>query len=286
MLKEIFELGFSQVELGHGIRVSLWEGIEQFLGDHPMIVSSLHNFCPLPIEITRPAPDCYQCTSERPEERQRALRHTLQTIDKAARLKVTKVVLHLGSVDLPDYTQRLADRIRDGGYLDRKYVAIKLKAIQEREATSCYDRVIEWLEPVIEHAKTAGVTLGIENRIGVETFPSEKEFDRLFSQYSDGSIGYWHDFGHAQVRHNLTFLDHREWLTHFLPRIVGCHVHDVKFPVRDHQAPFSGMIEFSNLVPLLPAGIPIVWEMSSRVTKQEIAAALAQWTRLEEGDPI
>jgi sugar phosphate isomerase/epimerase len=283
MLMEIFELGFSQAELGHGIRVSLWEGIEQFLAGHPMIISSLHNFCPLPIEILQPAPDCYQCTSDRPEERQRALRHTLQTIDRARHLGVKRVVMHLGSVDLPDYTQRLADRIREGHYLDRKYVAIKLQAIQKRESVSCYERVIEWLDPVIEHARAAGVTLGIENRIGLETFPSEKEYRRLFSEYSDGSIGYWHDFGHAQVRHNLTFLDHREWLTQFIPLIVGCHVHDVKFPVRDHQVPFSGMIEFASLLPLLPASIPIVWELSPRVTKEEIASALTQWKHLGEG---
>ena len=48
MLNEIFALGFDRVELGHGIRQSLWEGIEQFLADHPMTVTSLHNFCPLP----------------------------------------------------------------------------------------------------------------------------------------------------------------------------------------------------------------------------------------------
>jgi sugar phosphate isomerase/epimerase len=98
MLDEIFRLGFDHVELSHGIRFSLWEGIERFLADHPMKVTSLHNFCPLPIEISHPAPDCYQCTSPNPDERDRALRHTLNTIDHANRLGVERVVMYFGFV--------------------------------------------------------------------------------------------------------------------------------------------------------------------------------------------
>src|SRR5271155_5142476 len=95
MLDEILRLGFDRVELGHGIRVSLWEGIEHFLADHPMTVTSLHNFCPLPVEIRQPAPDCYQCTSDSAGERDRALRHTLQTIDCARKVGARGVVMHL-----------------------------------------------------------------------------------------------------------------------------------------------------------------------------------------------
>jgi len=277
MLKEIFELGFDHVELGHGIRLSLWEGIERFLADHPMTVTSLHNFCPLPIKILHPAPDCYQCTSNRPEERQCALHYTLQTIDRTRNLGAGKVVMHLGSVTLPDYTGRLIDRIRSGGYLDRRYIAIKLQAIKQRELVSYWERIIDWLRPVIDHARSAGVILGIENRIGIETFPSEKEFHRLFTEFSDGSIGYWHDFGHAQIRHNLTFIDHREWLTQLSSLLIGCHVHDVKFPAHDHQVPFSGMIDFASLIPILPPNIPVVWELSPKTSQDEIVTALAHW---------
>src|ERR1700732_4111601 len=107
MLNEIFGLGFDRVELSHDIRQSLWEGIERFLSDHPMTVTSLHNFCPLPIEIEGPAPDCYQCTSLRAAERERDRHYTLQTIDYAHRLGAKRVVMHLGSVAAPDYTERL-----------------------------------------------------------------------------------------------------------------------------------------------------------------------------------
>jgi len=277
MLGEIFSLGFDRVELGHGIRPSLLEGVEQFLADHPMAVTSLHNFCPLPIEIQSSAPDCYQGTSDSVAERDRARHYTLQTIDYAHRLGVHRVVMHLGSAVTRNDTERLIRSIFAGRYLDRRYVKLKLDAIRRREASAAYDRVLEWLQPVLAHAKAAGVTLGIENRIGIETFPSEREFRRLFQEIADGTIGYWHDFGHAQVRHNLTLVDHAEWLAEMKPRLVGCHIHDVQFPARDHRVPFSGMIDFEALVPSLPAEQPMVWELSSSASKDDIVAALTHW---------
>jgi sugar phosphate isomerase/epimerase len=277
MLKEIFALGFDHVELGHGIRQSLWEGIAQFLADHPMKVTSLHNFCPLPVEIQGSAPDCYQCTSIHATERDRARHYTLQTIDYAHRLGAKRVVVHLGSVSAPEPTERLIQSIFAGRYLDRRYVRLKLDAIRRREAVAAYDRVVEWLQPARAHARAAGVSLGIENRIGIETFPSEREFRRLFKEIADDTIGYWHDFGHAQVRHNLTLMDHAEWLAEMSPRLIGCHIHDVHFPARDHRVPFSGMIDFASLLPSLPLEQPMVWELSSSASKDDIVAALTHW---------
>jgi sugar phosphate isomerase/epimerase len=277
ILDEIFRLGFDRVELSHGTRLSLREGIEQFLADHPMTVTSLHNYCPLPAETQYATPDCYQCTSDNATERDRALRYTLQTIDYARKVGAKRVVMHLGSVPSSDDTTRLVRLIQAGHYLDRTYVKHKLNAIQRRESAPVYERVIQWLQPVLSHASAAGVMLAVENRIGIETFPSEREFRRLFTDIPDGRIAYWHDFGHAQVRHNLTLIDHTEWLTEMAPRMIGCHVHDVRFPALDHCVPFSGMIDFTNLLPVLPDGIAVVWEMGAHVSKEDIVLALSHW---------
>jgi sugar phosphate isomerase/epimerase len=79
------------------------------------------------------------------------------------------------------------------------------------------------------------------------------------------------------VRHNLTLVDHAEWLAEMAPRLIGCHIHDVQFPARDHRVPFSGMIDFAALIPSLPAEQPMVWELSSSASKDDIVAALAHW---------
>src|SRR4029077_14958260 len=82
MLREIKnKLGFELIELGHGIRISLMPGVQKMFDAGEMRFSSLHNFCPLPVEVTGASPDCYTFSSTSRYERQRAVKQTLQTID-------------------------------------------------------------------------------------------------------------------------------------------------------------------------------------------------------------
>jgi sugar phosphate isomerase/epimerase len=284
MLQEIVDLGFRAVELSHGIRLSLLEGIARSLSANAVEVTSLHNFCPLPVDIMQAAPDCFQCTSHRPIERARALRHTLETIDWAAKLEAKRVVLHLGSVPMSKMSRRLLDHLQHGKISDRKYVSWKEKAVRKRAKLDYYARVADWLAKTVGHAKQSGILLGIENRIGIDTFPSEQEFRRLFQDFDTTVLGYWHDFGHAQIRQHLTLLNHREWFVEMLPHLIGCHVHDVKPPDRDHQVLFGGELPFTELIPLVPAAVPLVWELSSSVTSAEIGVALEQWNAVFKND--
>jgi sugar phosphate isomerase/epimerase len=89
--------------------------------------------------------------------------------------------------------------------------------------------------------------------------------------------GYWHDFGHVQVKHNLGFLDHVDWMQKVAPRLIGCHLHDTKWPGRDHMAPFTGDVEYEKLLAFLPKDTLFVFEMSPRRTPEEITMALAKW---------
>ena len=73
MLDEIRALGFANVELSHGIRISLVEGIERALKKNPELrISSLHNFCPLPVGFMHAAPNIYLLSSTSERERQKA----------------------------------------------------------------------------------------------------------------------------------------------------------------------------------------------------------------------
>src|SRR5437867_9322599 len=109
MLREIRELGFEYAELSHGTRISLLPGILEAVEAGEMKISSLHNFCPLPMGVTYSAPNLYQFSAERPRERDLAVRYTLKTLEFAVRVKAPLVVLHLGSIDMKDYTSKLAD---------------------------------------------------------------------------------------------------------------------------------------------------------------------------------
>src|SRR6266446_626616 len=121
MLREIKnKLGFDLIELGHGIRISLMPGIQKAFDAGEVRFSSLHNFCPLPVEVMGASPDCYTFSSSSPRERERAVRQTLQKIDFAARLGAPFVVLHLGRVPIGPVTDSLIALVKNGKLLSRE----------------------------------------------------------------------------------------------------------------------------------------------------------------------
>src|SRR5438874_3133044 len=117
MLREIVDLGFNRVELGHGIRISLMPGIQKMYQAGKVKFSSLHNFCPLPVEVMHASPDCYQFSSANGKERERAVKQTFQTIDFAERLGAPFVVMHLGEVAMKSITDSLIKLARKGQLL-------------------------------------------------------------------------------------------------------------------------------------------------------------------------
>ena len=279
MLREIKDLGFDRVELGHGIRISLMPGIQKMFDAGEVQFSSLHNFCPLPVEITQASPDCYKFSAAYAKERERAIKQTFQTIEFAERLGAPFVVLHCGEVEMNPITDELIALAKSGEIFSRKYVRMKVKAVQTREAAAppYLERVKDSLRRVAEYAAKKNIGLGVEGRRGYEEIPSERELPPLLDELNSPQLGYWHDMGHIQIKENLGFVNHAEWLRQIGSRAFGCHLQDCQWPARDHQPPFAGMVDLEKLVPLLPPNCLFVWEMSPRKTPEEIRRSLALW---------
>ncbi|MGH8047995.1 MAG: sugar phosphate isomerase/epimerase family protein [Chthoniobacterales bacterium] len=285
MLREIADLGFTNVELSHGLNLPMMEGILKVAERGGINFTSLHNFCPQPVEVMSDSPDCYEFTSNRPEIRQRAVKTTLQTIDYAHRVGAKRIVLHAGCVSpMRGFTKSLIEMIIHGKFLSKDYAEEKLRGVQQREQASqeYIHRLAETLKPIITAAGEKGIRLGIENRDSYEQLPSERELPSLLDQLGP-VCGYWHDFGHAQRKQNMGFLDHQAWLKQIGSRAIGCHLHDTKWPLEDHRAPFTGDVVFSTLVPHLPKDIPFVIELHPKREVSEITAAADRWRR-EFGD--
>jgi sugar phosphate isomerase/epimerase len=279
MLKEIVDLGFDYIELGHGIRLSLMPGIQQMFDAGKVRFSSLHNFCPLPVEVMSASPDCYQISAAYSKERERAIKQTFQTIDFAQRLGAPFVVMHLGEVPLRPNTDWFIARAKKRQLFSRKYVRNKIRAVEKREAAAppYLERVKEALRRIVEYATEKKIKLGIEGRRGYEEIPSERELPALLDELNSPFVGYWHDFGHIQIKENLAFLDHAEWLRTIGPRTIGCHVQDCIWPAQDHQPPFAGDVDLARLVPMLPKDCQFVWEMSPRKKPDEIRQSVVKW---------
>ncbi|HWX19932.1 MAG TPA: sugar phosphate isomerase/epimerase [Candidatus Binatia bacterium] len=282
MLREIRDLGFHYAELSHGTRISLLPGILEAVEAGDIKISSLHNFCPLPMGVNTAAPNLYQFSAERPRERELALRYTLKTIELAQRVKAPVVVLHLGSIDMKHYTDKLLGLLADGQKDTPRYQKLCAELDKKREARKPphFERTRDVLKKLLPEAESRGIKLGVENRQGLEELPLESDFQLLFRELPSASLVYWHDTGHAQIKENLGFLPHLMQLESNRERLFGLHVHDVQSPGRDHCAPGSGTIDFPALKPLVKPEHIKVFELTPSVTAGEVASGVERIKRL------
>jgi sugar phosphate isomerase/epimerase len=277
MLREIRDLGFDYAELSHGIRISLLPGILKAVDAGEIKISSLHNFCPLPMGVEHAAPNIFKFTADNPRERENAFKHTMKTLDTAVRVKAPLVVLHMGCIEIKDYTDKLLDMVKDGKKGTPKYeklceeVTFKREEKKEKAMANAY----ELLGRLVAEAEPRGLKLGIENREALEEILFESDFPFFFKEFTSPSVVYWHDTGHAQIKENLGFIHHAMHLESMAERLYGFHIHDVQFPGRDHRAPGTGMIDFAALRPIVKPDHLKVFELSPSLSPEEAAAGVA-----------
>ena len=277
MLREIRELGFGHAELSHGIRLSLVPGILEAVDGGDIQITTLHNFCPLPLGISRAAPNVFKFTSLDRRERENALRHTLKTLELAERVKAKLVVLHMGAVEIRDYTDKLIEMVGEGHRETPKYRRLCEEAEVKREARKERHQEVafELLRQIEEEARRRGLLLGVENREALEEIPFESDFPSFLFEFRGGVVRYWHDTGHAQIKENLGFIQHAMHLESMAEDLAGFHIHDVEFPGRDHRPPGKGMIDFAALKPFVkPEHIKVI-ELSPSLTHEEVLAGAA-----------
>jgi len=253
MLREIRDLGFEFAELSHGIRLSLLPGILDTVDAGEIKISTLHNFCPLPVGVNSAAPNLFQFSSEDKRERENAWKHTLKTLDTAARVGAKLVVLHTGSIAMKDYGEKLEAMVEAGARDTDKYRALveAMELDRERRKDGPCERAYEFIAQLVPEAKQRGLRLGIENREAVQEIPLDHDFPIFFRRFRDETVAYWHDCGHAQIKENLGLMFHTMHLEGLADRLGGFHIHDVQPPARDHCPPGTGMIDFKALAPFV-----------------------------------
>ena len=160
--------------------------------------------------VTHAAPNLYQFSDERPRQRELAIKHTLKTFEFATRVQAPVVVLHLGSMELKDYTGRLCEMLERGGKDSIKFIKLRAEADAKREEKKekFVERVYDTLRKILPEAEKRGLKLGCENRQALEEIPLDSDFQFFFREFTSPNICYWHDCGHAQIKENLGFIHH------------------------------------------------------------------------------
>jgi sugar phosphate isomerase/epimerase len=280
IIDEILDFGIDHIELSHGTTITKLPGFKRAFQDGRFTCVGIHNPFPSPVEVMIDAPDAFEFTSHRPHDRRRALDTALRTLDIAAEFRAHYVVLHMGSVPMNParWSKKLAAMLKEGrSVIDPAYAELKVAFVKKREkiAPLYYQRAIEALEILADRAKELDLMLAVESRSRFEDVPTEREMLGLLEHFKDHpNVGYWHDIGHVQLKHNLGLLDHGEWLASVAHRLVGGHFHDVVWPDRDHRVPFTGKIEYPPLLRHFHPSMPITWELSPTRKPDEIRDAL------------
>ena len=114
--------------------------------------------------------------------------------------------------------------------------------------------------------------LGLENRPICQA-PNFEDMGQVLTWFPDGTLGYWHDTGHAQVQEALGFTPQADWLRAYGHRLIGAHLHD-EANLEVHLAPGEGDVDWHGLAPLMPTNALRVIETNHSVSKESLRAGI------------
>jgi sugar phosphate isomerase/epimerase len=237
LIQEIQNAGFNHIEAEYRLTAEMLAVLVALHKRNEINIVSLHNFCPIPDILKREqgSGDALLLTSLDEEERNLAVKYSKKTIELAHELDGVPVVFHTGHFDIKG---------------------------QSRELTT------QNLVKLIQQDK-----LGIENRYFYFDIPDFEEMGVILTEFAGGSIGYWHDVGHAQMFEYLGIRKHHDFLDAYADKMIGIHLHDM-VEDRDHQAPGKGNIDFSMVAKYLKPETIRVLEVHPPETAEDLRAGV------------
>jgi sugar phosphate isomerase/epimerase len=137
------------------------------------------------------------------------------------------VVVHAGRVVVNPMLETDLRALYDQGLRGTgEYDDVKAELVEERkrQAERHLDATLWSLDRLATLADSAGVRLGLENRVHYYEIPLPDELDLLLRELA-GPVAFCFDTGHAYVLEELGFVSHDEWLTGFSEHIAGVHLH-------------------------------------------------------------
>jgi sugar phosphate isomerase/epimerase len=279
------KLGFNSLELNVEFPEAWLADAMRCVESGEISISSLHNYCPRLENVpgNRTIYSAYSFTSDDAGERDSAVKLTKKTIDWAKRLGAGAIVVHAGSVPMYPSGGDLyvyAANFGINGKLIKNYRS-SLQHEREKKQSRYFEYLVNTLEPVLDHAGAAGVSVGLENRFHYHEMPSIEEMIRLLDVFKGSKLGYWHDTGHAEIMARLKLVEGQaSYLSAFSGSIIGCHLQDVK-KINDHFAPGSGEIDFAGMKEFLKNVKIKVIEAHPQATDREVKKSIEFLNKLE-----
>jgi sugar phosphate isomerase/epimerase len=212
IVSDILELGLKGVELEYRISNHVFQQMKSRL-KRDLTVLSIHNFFPIPddIPIDKGGGDLFLLSSTDREERLKAVKYSIRTIEHAHELGARAVVFHLGKVDMPVPTQDFFRLYRSGRIGEKEGVKVikEQKLIRQSSKKNNLNAVLLSLEQLNREAEKRGIFFGIENRYHFHEIPDLEEIGLILRKFKGGRIRYWHDVGHSKVQENVGLTSQR-----------------------------------------------------------------------------
>lgn len=277
LLQAVERFDVSAIELEYRITEAMFQQMRQALKRSDLQVVSLHNFFPHPGMMPRSmaSGDLFLLSHPHKEERQRAVQWTVRTIEHATDLEASAVVLHCGYVDMDSELDVLRRYLKeDRIHSDEAGEFIRSKLAEREEKSFRYlDNLLFSLERLIRTAERYGIGLGLENRYGYHELPGMTELDIIFSEFSGGPVGYWHDTGHAHANEVFTLVEPEALLKKYADKLIGVHFHDARGG-DDHLPLGTGEINFEAMRPYLKEETLRVVELKPGTSDSEVSESL------------
>jgi len=269
----IMDLGVTAIELDYRITEEVFNDMLPALRRGKPAVVSVHNYFPVPAVLTpaEASGDAFLLSSTEREERERAVRYTLRTLQCAHEVGASAVVLHLGKTDIEDDFSGLKEEYEKGTLASERTQA-HVREILETRARAGRKHVeaaLFSLDRLWKPAERLGITLGVENRYYVREFPNCDDLTIILEKFEGSNIAYWHDVGHAVVQETLYGINHEDLLSRFAATLIGIHLHDAA-GTRDHRAPGKGNVDFGFVAKYLLQDAIHVIEVSPDVSAEEL----------------
>ncbi|NLF22445.1 MAG: sugar phosphate isomerase/epimerase [Lentisphaerae bacterium] len=288
LVDEAVSLGFDAVEIGYLFQPALEAGLRRRLAAGAIRVCSVHAFSPVPLSVPGGHPELFLPAAADEDERRLAVFHLRNTLAFAASLGARAVVVHAGRVPVGSHWARVAqahEQERTGTWRYRWHRR-RLLALRARRAACHLAALRRSLDELLPLFADAGVVLAMENLPSWDALPQADEALALIEAYATPWLRYWHDIGHGQILENAGLTDHLAVARRMLGVTAGVHLHDVQGPMRDHQAPGSGGIDFSGFGFLARPDILHVFEPSPSVPPSDLANGLRHIRRCWGGQQL
>lgn len=245
---EIFDL--EGVEFNYRVHPLDLESTQRELKKRRLTVTSLHNICSTN-ETTLANGNRYgdAIASLDEETRQMGAIYLKETAQVARSLGARAIVVHSGAVEAlktsPIYRRVMQQAAKEN---DPEVVKKHLPSLLEERSVTVPQHIAQLVKSLKEvGTQFPDIRFGLEIRYHFHGLPDFDELKDILAEVDCDNVGYWHDCGHGQVQENLGICRHEDWLKRYQDKLIGVHLHGMKNPMLDHQAPTEDNMDFAMI---------------------------------------